>query len=129
VLMSTFWFQATIVGVGFVGAALVSSGDDGTVLCPLRRCSGGYCPGCGMTRAAGELVRGNLSGAWNHHPVVFFLVAQYLAVVAIWSAGPAKAKEWVRRRNTPLLLANTIVLVAVWAIRLGTGSIPIPFFN
>lgn len=117
-----------------VAAGLVAVGDRGPVLCPFRRCTGGYCPGCGLTRAAGRLARGDVAGAWHHHP--FLVVA---AVEAVVLAGAWAAWRWRRsRRPAPpgrrpnvgsgsLALANLALLVAIWVARLALGSIPVPF--
>lgn len=116
--------MATLGAAATAGAALVvtATGDDGVVLCPYRVCTGGYCPGCGGTRAARHLFTGDLAGAWHHHPWVVLAAAQLVAIVAAVAIVRPKS-DW-RRWWTPLIAVNTIALVAVWVVRTTTGSIP-----
>ena len=130
-----------------VGGGLVAAGDQGPVLCPFRLCTGGYCPGCGLTRAAGRLARGDLSGAWQQHPFLVIGVAEVAVVVAAWglwrrrlartaprlptpgsagypTMGPA---AFLGRLQVPLVALNWGILIAIWIIRLRLGAIPSPF--
>jgi hypothetical protein len=122
------WLSGAIVGVGAIAAVTITAagdGDDGFVLCPLRRCTGVYCPGCGGTRAAAKLVRGDVVGSWHQHPFVALLAMQalVLGVIALRPAG----KEWVAERWMTLVYSNTAFFVALWVVRLGRGDIPGPF--
>lgn len=121
-------WRAALLGVTFAGGLVATaSGDDGVVLCPYRRCTGGWCPGCGATRAAHRLFTGDLAGAWSHHPWVVLAAAQLLGVVVAVLLGPrlgarrrAGARSWVM----PALIANTVALLGIWAVRTSSGSIP-----
>ncbi len=113
---------AVVVGAGLVATAT----DDGVVLCPVRRCTGGYCPGCGGTRAARQLIAGDVGGAWSHNPWVVLVALQVVVVGAVLaSIGPVR-RHW-RPLVVPLALANAGVGLGIWAIRLFAGSIPSPF--
>lgn len=116
-----------IGGVTALVLAAVASGDDGPVLCPFRRCTGGYCPGCGATRAAGALARGDAAASWSHHPVVVLVAAQLIALVGVWSLAGDTIRERVRRSVDRIAMANAAALLAIWALRLATGAIPGPF--
>ena len=48
------------------------------IRCLFRMWLGVPCPGCGMTRALVRLLRLDFSGAWNYHPMVFFLPLMYV---------------------------------------------------
>jgi hypothetical protein len=113
-------------GAAALGVLVVSAGaDDGIVLCPFRRCTGGYCPGCGATRGANRLLHGDLAGSWTHHPWIV-LAAVQLVIVGSAAAlmKPATRLDRLRRGALPLLVANSVVLVGIWIIRLAGGSIP-----
>ncbi|MEL7156110.1 MAG: DUF2752 domain-containing protein [Actinomycetota bacterium] len=111
----------------FVTAAVTSSSDDGVVICPFRRCTGGYCPGCGLTRSSGQLIRGDLVGSWQRHPFIIIGLVQLVALVGLWRTAP---RLWsaVRGRANGLVLANVALLVAIWAARLASGAVPLPSY-
>jgi hypothetical protein len=122
-----FWLRAAMVAGGFLAAGVTASSDEGPVLCPFRRCTGGYCPGCGLTRATGQLIRGELRASVATHPVLVLLVAQLLAVlVARARFGPVVGR-WLTARLTVIAVANTAALTLVWIVRMTTGAIPAPF--
>lgn len=105
------------------------SNDDGPVLCPLRRCSGGYCPGCGMTRSGGRLLRGDLAGSWAQHPFVLIALAQLAVIGGLWAFGSNRLRTSMKAASTRFLMANFGLMILIWIARMADGSIPIPFFN
>lgn len=121
------------LGLAPVAAGLVIAGalvaganaDDGVALCPFRRCTGGYCPGCGATRAANRLAHGDLQASWSHHPWVILAMAQ-VAVVAVVAAALASGTRrlQLRRFAIPLVVTNTALLIGIWIVRLSAGTIP-----
>ncbi|MCP5028157.1 MAG: DUF2752 domain-containing protein [Actinomycetia bacterium] len=100
--------------------------DDGPVLCPTRALTGGYCPGCGMTRATGRAMGGDWGGAWRLHPAVFLLLAQ-LGLVVMAVARGGTWSDRLRRHLPSLLFANLGIFIALWAFRLTQGQIPAPW--
>lgn len=118
-----------LAGGGFLAAAVGASGDHGPVLCPFRLCTGGYCPGCGLTRAAGRLVRGDVVGSWHLHPFLLLAVVQGALVLAARAVLGAASPRWagLARHRENLLVANLVLLTALWALRLALGDIPAPF--
>ena len=112
---------------GGVAAAVaivsVDGGDgDGVVLCPLRRCTGAYCPGCGGSRAAASLVRGDVVGAWQRHPYVVLLALQVVVLGALALDG--RGRGWIRRHAVALTVVNAMGMVALWVVRLVLGDVP-----
>lgn len=103
-------------------AAAVDDGSDAS-WCVFRRCTGGYCPGCGGGRAAWALLRGDPATAWAVHPWIPLLAVQFLLVGLSFRFAPAR----VRRALLPLLVVNTILGIGIWLMRLAAGSIPPPF--
>ena len=124
--------RASITGVVIAVMALVgfvaSADDDGFVVCLFRRCTGGYCPGCGATRAARRLVVGDVSGSWSQHPWVVFAAVQAVAVGTVLAVTDrAHRRSRARRLSTWLIGPNAIALVVIYVVRLVDGSIPRPF--
>ena len=108
------------------GTLVASAGaDDGLVLCPFRRCTGGYCPGCGATRATNRFLRGDLAASWSLHPWIVLAAGQLLALVVIGAfiAAPNRLPR-LRQAALPLLLANTILMIVIWIVRVNTDAIP-----
>ena len=121
------WFRPALGLTGLVALGVSASGDDGPVLCPFRICTGGYCPGCGFTRSTGALIRGDLVGSWHHHPYLLLALAQAAVLVALWKVAGEGVQARLRRAAQPLLVANAILVSAIWVIRMASGHIPVPF--
>ena len=123
-LVSSPWRIATIA-VAAVLAVDAGGTDDGAGVCVLRRCTGGYCPGCGLTRSARHLTRGQVSAAWHDHPFMVLLATQVLLGAAL-SVAFARARTRLRSLRTLTVVAagNGVLLLVIWIVRLVDGSIP-----
>lgn len=105
--------------------AMVGPTDDGPTLCPFALLTGTACPGCGMTRAASHLLRGDLGTALTYHPLIPLAA---VAVVAGWAwfqlrlAG--RMRPMSQRALNALLSGSAVLMLAVWAIRLASGTLP-----
>lgn len=116
---------APVAGSVLLGALVVTADDDaGVVLCPFRRCTGGYCPGCGGTRAARRLVHGDVAGAWAHNPWVVLLAAQVVVIGALLLFRGPSVGRTMTRLLLPLTIANGLAAISIWILRLHDGSIP-----
>ncbi len=119
---------AVTAGIGLAATAGLAIGSSAVgelpVLCLFRRCTGGYCPGCGGSRAAVALLRGDVAGSWAHHPWVLLLVLQGAALTGAILIGKAHFTQRVRNR---LLVSNLGLGLVIWILRLAMGTIPIPF--
>lgn len=82
-------------------------------VCPFKRLTGLPCPGCGMTRAYLALLRGDISGAFQLHPL-FPLVP--LLAVEIYRYARKNSK-----RSAYVLLAIGALFMLVYIIRLCYG--------
>lgn len=126
--MGTGWRDRSFAAAPFLGVAALlalNPTDNGPTICPIALLTGVACPGCGMTRAASALLRGNVPLALEYHPLI-----PLIAVLAIagwsWSmlhragrVGP------VPNRLLNLVLIGTAVsLVAVWVLRFVAGTLP-----
>ena len=100
-------------------------GDDGPTLCPFALITGTACPGCGMTRAASNLIRGDLGSAIGYHPLI-----PMVAVLAIggwvWFllVRSGRARPPTSQAVNALLIATGVLMVAVWVARLASGTLP-----
>jgi len=110
--------------VAAVAAAAFSGdvSDGGPVLCPFRKCTGAYCPGCGGTRAVARLLRGDLVGAWHQHPYVVLLAVQSVVFGGAWFTAPGQ--RLMRRFWLPVLVTNVAMITVIWMFRLAIGDIP-----
>jgi len=114
---------APLLAVGFL--AMGPTTDDGPTVCPFALTTGVACPGCGMTRAAGYLLRGDLSSALRYHPLVILIAVQALAGWGWWML---RRSETVRPMSTKvsnaILIGTGVSLLVVWLLRLWAGSLP-----
>jgi hypothetical protein len=116
-----------VVLLAVVGVYLVDAGgtDDGPGLCVFRRCTGGYCPGCGLSRATKHLSRGHIGAAWQDHPWVVLAAAQALVIGAVWAViRQVGTVIDTRKVAASLFVVNVSLLLGIWIVRLIDGSIP-----
>lgn len=124
---SSFMTPWKVAVAAVVGVLLIDAGgtDNGPGFCIFRRCTGGYCPGCGMTRAARHLTRGQIGAAWQDHPVVVLVAAQTAIAATLYAAvRPLRDRLRASRTLAYVAGANGVLLIIVWVIRLVDGSIP-----
>ena len=126
--MSTTWRDRLLLAaplLGILGLLVVTPSDDLPTFCPFALCTGTACPGCGMTRAASSLIRGDFSAAMGLHPLVP-LVAVELAFGWAWlmMRRRGRARPMSPRLLNGALIATTAALLAVWVARLLTGTLP-----
>lgn len=110
-----------IIGV----LALTQGIEEGPTICPFALGTGIACPGCGMTRAASWMLRGDFSSALAYHPLV-----PAIALLAlggwIWFLlrKTGRVQPMSNRLLNGVLIATLVALLAVWVARLVTGSLP-----
>ena len=120
---------AALAGAALLAPTVLRPGAHGPVLCPMRRVTGVWCPTCGMTRAVGWLAHGDLHESLRYHPLAPLLLIEGAVVAAILvyrhrtrrddpSSPPFGADRFLR----PALVANALLVLVVWAVRLKSGS-------
>ena len=124
--------RRAVPAVALVGACCVAAptpiGDDeGQTLCAYRMTTGGWCPGCGCTRALRSIVRVDLTSALQLNPWMLLIFVQAVALAGWIAVAPARALDWFARHDTRVLGVNLTVGLAIWATRMATGEIPTPF--
>ncbi|MDH3705084.1 MAG: DUF2752 domain-containing protein [Acidimicrobiia bacterium] len=125
---STRWYtDLRLVGpVGLAaGLALWSPTDDGVTICPWRNCTGGACPGCGLTRGAAAFFKGDVATSWYYHPAALFIIVQ---VAALWGLAVGRRAGVVSWRLSPraitlLFWINGLALLALWLVRWRFGHL------
>ena len=117
------------LGVAIMGAvglrAWTPVDDAGTTFCVFRLCTGVSCPGCGLTRSAAWLVRGDFSRSWDYHPLLVPLLL-ILAGSWVWwfMMSRDRADHPSSRMTTGLAFGMTAALGAVWIVRFALGALP-----
>jgi len=79
-----------------------------------------------MTRAAGRLLRGDMAGAIDYHPLVLLLLVLTVAG-GVWYVG-YRRQRWrplsSQRLNLGLVAVGAAFL-SVWLARLASGTLPV----
>lgn len=112
---------ALLAGIAGVQLTLVGFGIPGWP-CPLLSGLGVPCPGCGLSRAVIELLRGDWRGAMELHafsPVLLVAVVMILGTSLLPERHRLPLIAWVERaeRGTGLSLLLLVGLLLYWAFR------------
>ena len=116
------WACLGLLGIGGVQVALAMLHLPGWP-CPLRMATGIPCPGCGMSRAVGELCRGHMRAAMELHALAP-LVPATVSLLLVGAMLPATARARfatrieqleVKSRLVPLLL-GLLLIYYVWRL-------------
>jgi hypothetical protein len=133
------WLVAGVTGV--IGASLLGASAHtlaGDPVCLLRRIAHVPCPTCGMTRALALLVAGDWRGALTLHPWAPVIALEIGAGWALWGAtlmrtprpgrgvlaGLARWGAALEPRLPQVVALNAAALLALWLVRLATGTLP-----
>jgi len=121
------WLALGAAGLGaWVALAVwIPPDDPSATLCLFHRVTGIGCASCGLTRALALLARGQWGAAFALHPLAPALA---LEAAGAWLVGLAVIERRMRapslRRLGAWLIANAVALLAIWVIRLATGTLP-----
>ena len=117
------WLATTIL-VPLAWAAWNAGGAPAGPACLLREFAHLDCPTCGITRALALIARGEWRASLAVHPWAAALVLQALAGWSAWTLwlfrGGWNPERWIPR----VVLANVVALIALWVVRLVTGTLP-----
>ncbi|HXK61573.1 MAG TPA: DUF2752 domain-containing protein [Acidobacteriota bacterium] len=94
-------------------------------LCLSRRLLNFSCPGCGLTRAFAALADFDLRSSLAYHPLGLVFVVQGFLIWIGWGLVQLEVVHRPADRTvTRWLFLQLVLLLAVWAGRLATGSLP-----
>ncbi|MGH7740649.1 MAG: DUF2752 domain-containing protein [Candidatus Eiseniibacteriota bacterium] len=120
-------------GWGIAGAAIAACAAalrDGVIstaepVCWLSRVAHVSCPTCGLTRALTLLLRGEFASSLAMHPWGVALAAQVMAGWLMWGAWlSGRLRERPDRWIPRAVALNAAALLALWAVRLVSGTLP-----
>lgn len=114
--------------IGVSGALALTpylASDDFPPSCLSRQHVDTGCPACGLTRACARLVEGDVAASLAMHPVALLLVIEALAFSAFVLFMNSESAMSTLARVIPIVaVSNVVLMVAVWAVRYGTDSLP-----
>lgn len=114
-----------VLPAAVAGFLLWRPATQGPTICPFALATGHACPLCGGTRAAAALVRGDLTLAWDMHPLIFLVVPLLAFLWVSWVGRRMGRFRAIPMRTYNLALAGLgLAFLAVWAIRLAAGTLP-----
>lgn len=127
-MLPATWRDRLYLAAPFAAVALLAvftPSDDGPTVCAFALCTGTACPGCGMTRAASYLVRGDFGSAFTYHPLVL-LVAFQVAAGWVWYVlrRSGRVGPMSQKMLSIALIGTAVAFLAVWAVRFIAGSLP-----
>lgn len=120
-LLRSRTLAALLAGIAGLQLALVAFGVPGWP-CPLLSGLGIPCPGCGLSRAVIELLRGDWRGAMELHafsPVVLVAIVMILGTSLLPERRRLPLIAWIERaeRRTGLAVLLLVGLLLYWAFR------------
>jgi hypothetical protein len=100
-----------VAGAGLVGFTALNDPTQRSILppCPFHAATGLWCPGCGLTRAAHHLLRGDVAAALSSNLLLPAVIVLGLTLWWSW--------WWTARGRTPVHWAARAPS-AVWAVLL-----------
>ena len=99
------------------GLAVATDGfSKGPILCPFRLITGHSCPGCGTTRAIGELVQGHFVSSIQFNPMGIAAIS----IGATWLLHPKFLRLTYLRLRTKLSKYRPTTMFLVWILLYST---------
>lgn len=119
------WIAVPALG-GLALALWDPARNGGPPLCPYSLVTGHSCPGCGLTRAIGALLRGRVHEAVTLHPLAPAVAALVIVGLLVGRRDPDRLRRVVQSPAGYALGALLVVaFVATWAARVSTGQIDV----
>lgn len=124
-----YWWAA---GLGLVALLVVlafwnpavAGGPD---FCLFHLVTGVSCPACGLTRAAAAFAQGRFAESLRWHPLFLLLAAEAALLWLVWGLAlrrKVNVPAGLRRFAPWAAIANGVLLLVVWCVRLANGKLP-----
>ncbi len=84
--------------------------------CPFHAMTGLWCPGCGATRAVGDLIRGDVASAVSSNALAIVLVVASVAGWGLWVAARVRGRPLSIQRPPLWVLLSGLVVVFVFTV-------------
>ncbi|MCJ0891488.1 DUF2752 domain-containing protein [Rhodococcus sp. ARC_M5] len=108
-----------VAAAGVGGLVLLHVRDPRTstyLPCPLHALTGLWCPGCGTTRALGDLTRGDIAAAASSNVVAVVLVVVAVGVWGLWLRARWTQKPLTLPRPNRPAAAVLVALLTVFTV-------------
>jgi hypothetical protein len=120
-LLQNRWIILIFAGVGVVQLMLTIAGLPGWQ-CPVRAVFGVTCPGCGLTTAVGQLLKGDWQTGVQTHafaPLLLIILILMLAAIALPAAYLSELSDRVARleQKTGITAIILLSMVVYWLLR------------
>jgi hypothetical protein len=113
-----------LLGVGLVVWDPARNG--GPPLCPYRIVTGHTCPGCGLTRAIGALLRGRWHDAVTLHPLAPVVAALVVAGCVAYVVFGDRFRRAAQSPAGPVVAGLLgVALFVTWVLRVRSGQIDV----
>ena len=108
-----------VAGALYVALDDPADGTTGLTICPYRAMTGLWCPGCGLTRAARHLARGDVLQALSFNALTPLFVTAIALAWWTWLsvAGGRGVPRSIRRLSTRTAVATAALVLAFTVIR------------
>ncbi len=94
-------------------------------ICPFALATGTACPGCGMTRAVINLLKGDIGAAVEFHPLAPLILGQLVFMAVWWFLRRSDAVGPIPRRvGNAVVVVTALAMLSVWGMRLSVGGLP-----
>jgi hypothetical protein len=115
---------AALVNLLFLHFVTLPTTGESSV-CFTRRFLHFSCPGCGLTRAFGAMAHGDFALALRFHPLAPLFLLEGFAAWIVWGlVALGRLKRPSALLVNWVLIVQGILLVAVWIVRVFTGTLP-----